>query len=255
MTAPVNTREARRLTDEALDALRQLAQESISKGNALDPGQLLQDVKRSVSQWDEPAGFSFAPFSLQADRFKPEKDDAQNVRALYGSLQNISLESASDENFWVWLSVNDHADYLKKRWLANPSHRSQETKGIYRLIFNRTDLNRSLVRHGLSRLWWYGKATHDPGRSNPYEFTEFMLKSQDIAASIMERNFSFNPEIAKGILEALLKDGGGHGSKASFRERYRNAAKHLTRVGAVRVLDALDRREVCQIVSDYLKGP
>lgn len=252
MSATSNAREARRLTDEALGALRQLAGEAVKTQAALDPLPLLETVKQSVSRWDEPAGFSYAPFKLEAEKWRPEKDDLKNVRILYDHLGHITPEAASDENFWVHLAVTDHADYLSKRWLRNTSHRSQEKRGLNRLLFEPGNLNRSLVRQGLSRLWWYGRATYDRGRENPYELTEVLLQSQDMAETVMGRNFSFNPEVTKGFLEALLASGGGRRPEGYSRGRYRSAAKYLTEVGAVRVLDALDRGDIKELVAGFL---
>lgn len=252
--------EACRLTDEALGVLRKAAKEAFEQpGAPPDVGKLLEVVKRTVGRWSEPAGFGFQPFSLEARGDNPDQQDLSNVKALYEALKHIPNEAAADENFWVYLSVVEYSGYIADRWLKSAANRSGASQGLFRLFFDLGDPNRSLVRQALSRLWWYGKATHDPGRKDPYELTAVLLRTQDVAAAVTERSFSRNPEVAKGFLEALrdLKNGraGTAATVLSYRSLYREAARHLNQVGAVRMLDALSRQDVKDIVSSYMNRP
>ena len=116
-----------------------------------------------------------------------------------------------------------------------------------------------LLRNAISRLWWYGYLSNQPGSSShKYELTELLLSSSDLCQSIVERNFSMNRNICYGILQAIKQinddpslDNVGKLSSTGEYE-WRGLCKYLNRFGAVTLLDTLSCDEIKELSYNYL---
>ena len=73
------------------------------------------------------------------------------------------------------------------RWPVDESTTSETVRAHY--FFSGTD-SRTLVRNGISRLWWYAAITHDPKRKNEYELTEAAFLRLDIAQNVQLRTLA-----------------------------------------------------------------
>lgn len=196
-----------------------------------------------------------------------DKDDFENAKLIYNTLKDLTPLEASNEQFWAYLTHDVFWDYMKNRWSVDKAYKqlSMKKKGRKytdeniqkyikeRYFFSGTQ-DRSLMRNGISRLWWYAYCSYDDTKANPYELTEILLSTADIAQQIVERTYSRNRTITLGILDALkrYKDNDLSFSGNDFRQKFRDAMKMLTSRSGVNVLDFMTRQEVEELVFGYL---
>ena len=112
--------------------------------------------------------------------------------------------------------------------------------------------SKGLVRNGISRLWWYGNVSYDEDRADKFELTAVMLKYQDIAQNILERNFSRNHTVIKAVLE-VLRELEANGAPFYKRENFRLLMEYINSIGGVTILDALPLEDVKQMVESKIK--
>lgn len=79
-----------------------------------------------------------------------------------------------------------------------------------------------------------------------------MLYTLDIAQSLLERAFSSNEDVAKGVLQAIEAWQINNGSPP-IREHFRESMKNLTRVGGVQILDGMEIGEIKDLVLEHLE--
>jgi len=176
--------------------------------------------------------------------------DLENTKLLYTNLKHLSLGQATDERLWAYMTHLVYWRYMRKRWPL----KGKESPEVYlreRYFFG-SNRDRALVRNGLARLWWYGYVSYDSKRENPYELTGALLFTLDIAQSLLERSFSRNENIARGILKVLA---GWRAEKHSMprRDTFRFIMQHLNRLGGVTVLDALSEESIRHVVRKKLE--
>ena len=111
--------------------------------------------------------------------------------------------------------------------------------------------DKSLLRNQLSRLWWIVYTTYDETLADPYEYTKFFLEKSDLQVGLMERTFSRNSNLTKGVIRAIKKYSEDFKKKPS-REDLRVLLKELNGLGGVRVLDLLDEDYIYDFTRDIL---
>lgn len=168
--------------------------------------------------------------------------DLENVRRLYSALRGLRISQAVDERMWAYLSHGPFYGYVKKRWFSGQSE--LKAKDIKSRFFFGDSPGRSLVRNAISRLWWFGFATYDASRSNPFELTEVLLSKQRVAHDLMERGYARNRQILHTILQVFLDL---YGTSIST-ETVRDIAKHLTFTGGVSLLDSLNEDDIADLI-------
>lgn len=178
--------------------------------------------------------------------YKKEKgfNDLNNIKELYSKLE-LSESQASDERLWVGMAFDCFFDYMVKRWSINSE------VDIMNHYFFAYSKQRSLMRHGLARLWWIGHMTHDSDRKNPYELTEFILEDSDYISSIFERNFSNNKIVLRAMMDALLESR-KQGIKVN-RDTVRKISQHLIILGGIYIIDVWSYEEIYNRVLAKLK--
>lgn len=184
-------------------------------------------------------------FTLDMSQEKPPLTDLENIKRVYNSMRMMSESQASDERIWTAYCFSDFADYMKYRWPA-----SSENDMINRYFFSYTR-QRSLIRNGIARLWWIGKATYDSKRDDPYELTALICKDQDYIENILGRNFSNNPMIVKALISSL-NDAEKAGAVID-RQKVRDISKYVNLLGGTYVLDCLAYDDIYSKVSAKLK--
>ena len=184
-----------------------------------------------------------------------DKDfDLENAIKLHTALRDITPAQAADERLWTWLAHGPYWEYMRVRWPADEWKKKaltpEETRrGLrYMLAHYFAPDARSLVRHGIARLWWFGKATFDGNSSDHYRRTKLMLRTADSRQSIMERQYWRNP----GVLAPLL-DRVEYWEKKNFsfyqpRERFRQLCKDVNAWGGTMLLDSLSAKDVASLV-------
>lgn len=183
-----------------------------------------------------------------------ETGDLENTKRIYTALMDLTVTQAVDERLWTYLTHVTFWEYMRIRWPLEKSdgeERANPTNYVLEHYFFTSNRNRALVRNGISRLWWFGYTTYDDSRKDPFELTAVLLRTQDLAHSIMERTFSLNRNITRGILSALFEMQ-QMGFEPPKREILRALMRHLIQLGGVTVLDALDEDEVMQLTLRFI---
>jgi hypothetical protein len=177
-----------------------------------------------------------------------ELRDFVNVKTLYEGLKHLSPTEATEGRLWDYLSHVTYWSYMRKRW-GKDNKTAGAIKSRY-VMGPRTGKGaRTLLRHGIARLWWFGYASYDDERSDPYALTAFALSKQDIQQSILERNFSHNRTVTKTLLSVFVEELPadrlfGRLSSKKQRNCVRLVSKELNRLGGVSLLDVLDAAEL-----------
>lgn len=167
--------------------------------------------------------------------------DLENTRRVYSALRHLDHAQAIDERLWAYMTHVYYWNYMRSRWpLEGKDRPSVFLRERYFFISNR---DRALTRNGMARLWWYGYVSYDETKKDPFELTRLLLYTLDITASLLERSFSRNQSITRGVLEALAERQ-AQGDPIPDRETFRRAMKHLVLIGGVTILDSLDQEEV-----------
>ena len=182
---------------------------------------------------------------------KKNEDDIVDVRNLYNALKNeITPKQASNELLWAYLSHTQYWAYTQQRWKS-------ENKGS-EFIKNRFFCGntkdgkadrRGLLHNSVSRLYWYGYLTYQEDYARKYELTEVLLSRADLCLNIMERNYSMNRCIVKGMLKAIKQYDDICGIE---EEEWRNLCKYINRHGAVTLLDIMSEYEIYELSIKYL---
>ena len=199
--------------------------------------------------------FEFPDFTLDCGAGEATEDeyaatDLENVKRVYDAMRNLPLTVASDARFWMGLSHTycwDYVRYRRRNEIASGDDRAIKTS-----YFFTQGAKRSAHVNCLSRLWWGGRMTYDEGnRDNPYALTE-LVATTAFASNVMlisSSNFTGNRHVLLGILDAI-KEQRDSGVDIK-RKHFVGATKYLNRMGAITVLDYLDRARVREIISDY----
>jgi|AntRauTorcE11897_2_1112592.scaffolds.fasta_scaffold02185_4 hypothetical protein len=176
------------------------------------------------------------PLSFITTSEKPIDDDFENAKMLHESFKHLSNAQASDERFWVGLSLTKGYDYLVHRWELD-----EFTKFKYRWVFY-TKNRRALFYHGLARLWWFAHLTYDNSEENPYIYTELAYKHPEIMKNMVYRNFSNSTSIRLAILKALY-DFNELGHRIT-RDFLYNLYNEISLMGSVSIIDSFNKEDL-----------
>lgn len=181
--------------------------------------------------------------------------DLENTKIVFNAFPNLTPLQARDPRLWTRLTHVECWKYMRKRWDVTRQTGDDAKKQRYILehYFVRQNQSRMLLRNGIARLWWYGYLTHDPRRTNPFELTEVLLSSLDIAQQVLERNMGRAHSIRIGFLDFLRKNNARLGRNSDQRrKRIRELAKALNLQGGVTVLDCLTNQDVEEFLQKLL---
>lgn len=246
--------QLRAFKDKALNDIRMFVNKHASPESLQN---LFENRNPWVGYWYKdtyPGEEWFFDTKLTFDKvpLKPKKEcDINNAIVLHKSLP-LSRIQATDERLWSYLSMVEYWDYTTKRWplnIENIKNRSQRTRIRERYFVNSSVTDRSFLRNALSRLWWAVEMTKENNREDPYELTRIILGNTDIYVQVMERSFSRNEEVIKGILELFLELGEELYLKNRF---YRQIVKQVNAMGGVIMLDLMTREDLKAEVKKYL---
>src|SRR6266581_5388178 len=173
--------------------------------------------------------------------------ELENTILLHSALRNLNRSQAADDRLWSWLAHGPYWSYMRKRW---PIEGNKNKEGYVHEHYFLGD-SRSLVRHGLARLWWFGQATYMSDTSDPYALTRFLLRTTDARQQIMERQFWRNQRILHPFLRRIA-----HWIDQGLdlyvpRERFRDLCKMMNLVGGAVVLDTFATSEIAGLVDRY----
>lgn len=180
---------------------------------------------------------------LPAQNAAPEKD-AEGAERLYELLKNkLTPAQATDPRLWCYMTHESCWDYMMKRWEIVGDI---DIAGRYLI---KGSGRRSYTRNGIARLWWFAHLTYDESRTDRYELTKLLLKTQNIQHHLLERNFGMNKNILKIILE-ISKENHNIFLTGNIQSKMAKLAKLINRWGGVRLLDCLAKEEIIGYIMD-----
>ncbi|MBW9151462.1 DUF6339 family protein [Clostridium estertheticum] len=208
----------------------------------------------SSEEYSFPSNVNVRDIKLHIPKTRREHMDLENTKLVYEAMMDLTIPQAIDERLWAYLTHVIFWDYMRVRW---DIEKLKDTSDLVNIIKERYfvpgDSTKSLVRNGISRLWWYGKVTYDTSYSNPFALTEILLSTQDIAQNLMERAYSRNETVLKAILRVLY-DMKLKGKPLPNVDSFRKITKDINRVGGIAILDNLDANDIEHIVTNSLAG-
>jgi Family of unknown function (DUF6339) len=175
------------------------------------------------------------------------REDAKNAIALYQALANLTPVQAMDERLWAYLCHSTYWSYMVARWgTAKPG-----------VIIDRFFLKGggigSLVRNGISRLWWSAFLTYDVTRSDPFELTRVLFSVQDIQTGLLQRSLGKSASVRRAALEYFRLNASKIdliGASKAIQQFMRD----LNTAGGVYLLDALGQNAINGILDSSMAG-
>ena len=164
--------------------------------------------------------------------------DFANAILLYETIK-LNPNQASNPFLWTYLTHTLGWKYMRKRWPIT----SEETKSRINERYFCDNKRISLMRNGLSRLWWAAHMTIDYSRKNKWELTKVLFESEDLFVGIMERDYSLCKNVTLGILSGSKKYLDRYGKLPSIETR-REFLRMINRKGSVTLLDLATMEEI-----------
>ena len=176
---------------------------------------------------------------------RPE-DDAENAILLFSALRNLTPVQAMEARLWTYLTHVTYWSYMVARW------GNVKPDVILDRFFLRGGGIASLVRNGISRLWWSGYLTYDGNRSDPFELTRVLFSKQDIHTGLLERSLGKSPTIRRATLEYFKNNSQKIERLGGWSITVQKTMRDLNTAGGVYLLDALTTRQVHDILDTSL---
>lgn len=174
--------------------------------------------------------------------------DARSAMLVYGKLDKLTPQQASDERLWTYLCHVECPEYVAQRWLEKrPGTDEEAARKVHNHFFVKG--NRALIRdNGLSRLWWLGFIAHEVDPSDPKAFLDLLLHRQDVRSALIERpSVSMNRHVLRSIYKVMRSY--WENDKALFeREAFRGWMIRLNRLGGFVLLDALPEQRLAVLL-------
>ena len=177
------------------------------------------------------------------------QEDFENTRLLFTAFKNLTPIQASNKLMWTYLchAVPEYSAYIRDRFLTEERENTIITR------FFVTSQKDSLYNdNALSRLWWYGHLTYEPGNDDPFELTKILLTNQTICTDVMDTYNRMNMTRMRGVLYAIRDFKSQIGEKEGFTDYFRECKKYLNHYAAVTSLDFLSSEEIREIAFAYM---
>jgi hypothetical protein len=237
----------RYLKSSALAEVRENVSLAIEPYSSNKP--FLEDYFKNRSDWLCDSSLSIQTLP-ELDTGDNGAIEAANAIAIHRGFIGLSPSQAADERLWAWLAHGPYWDYMQKRW-PTPSAKGKAVDFVMEHYFIGRNV-RNLVRHGISRLWWFAQTTYDDKREDPYELTKVMLEFSDNRQSVMERAFSRNREFVQSLLDRAHHWRSQGRDVLGKRDQFRSLCKEMNLNGGTLMLDCLARAEIYELVDDYI---
>lgn len=194
-----------------------------------------------------------------------EKDsaitDTENTKIVYKVLKGLTPTQAIDPRIWVYLTHVQFWSYMRKRWsfddYSENSHTDANTRSWIRERYHFRGGARAMFRNGISRLFWFGHASYDETRANPWELTDVLVSKQDILETLFGRNPGRNRTYMRAFLTVVQQEEeDGALSKLQPKDRrnaIRELAKDTTFLAGVTAIDFLDFSELVDLLTKVIQ--
>ena len=178
-----------------------------------------------------------------ANVYKPEgllqdldpEDDFATAVALFKAYDTVTPLLASLPDLWVYLTHVDLFPYVQKRW---PKVMDNDIEEQY--ILNHWHENDHFMRTTFAGLWWHTYLTYDTTRSNPFELTEILFKSQDFRTlRFGELGLIRHRPAMIGVLEFLIEN--PELMETAFDARGQYISRYFNMLGGSKPLAYMDK--------------
>lgn len=182
------------------------------------------------------------------------KTDAEASQLIYQWLSGLTPVQAADERLWVFLTHRVFARYVHQRWGSSLDGSTQPENRVLDRWFFRGSSVATFVRNGISRLWWFGHATYDSKRANPFELTDVLLSLQDIQVAFLERSIGRCRPLLRTVLEVVKKHESALRNTPKSGDVIQEWAKEIRLYGGAYLLDAVPPDRLAFVVESKLRA-
>ncbi len=237
----------RYMTDEMLDAIKKNITTVVTymDNNKLNNDWL--DNLHSGKKFQE-MNFRVPDFDLQVSPTGDYKEvEFENSLKLYHSLKHLPKYVLSDERFWAWLNFEKCYEASLQSLPINGS--KSRVKNHY--LFSAGN-RRGLFFGVMSRSFYRVALTIEEDRKQKYDLTEYVIDNPQRFRELSWRSFSSRPELVRGALHAQrdAEQRFGKNFKSTF---YPQIAKFISRIGGIKLLDAMPVDYIYEQTYQYIE--
>lgn len=176
--------------------------------------------------------------------------EVESCMIMYKAMGNISHYLARDQRLWVYLTHTYLLKYARNRWPI-PADHEKAIKHIKTHFFciGARGIERD---NAASRLWWLAALCSRADGISLQEALVCFLYQSDVRANMVERpTTSQNVLVFSAILNRLSAS--YNANKELFeREKFRSFMKELNLIGGVKLLGALPKNSIIQILDECI---
>jgi len=234
------------MTDELLEAIKKNPStvSNYMDNNKIDNGWLkkIYSGKLFVEKT-----LKIPDFELKlSDKGDYKEVDFENSVILYESLKDLPKYVLSDERFWAWINFEKCYEVALQAMPIDGS----KTRVLNHYLFGQGK-RRSLFFGVMSRCFYRVALTADDNLDDKYLLSRFVIANPQRFRELSWRAFSSKTEIVRGVIWAQKKAIDEYGSlyKSFFHTQI---AKFVSRLGSVKLLDAMTESYVFQQTYDFI---
>ena len=174
-------------------------------------------------------------------------DDKENIITIYQALNCLSLQQATEERIWTYLTHVLVKEYTSKRWNAIPEDNEKAVKYIEAHYF--VTGVRGLIRdNAVARLWWMG---HVASRCKDYSLEKtlsILLKISDVRSTLLSRpSITASLEIFSGVIRMLGKALDNDNLAIYKKNNFIEFLKQVNRQGGRIMFNALNSKQLDEV--------
>ena len=180
--------------------------------------------------------------------------EANNAVEVFTSVGAVNRVFASDPRLWTYLALVTHREYMTQRW--GWDNDDGFAGAISRRWLIPQAKARSMVRHGIARLWWIPNLTLDDNldfplsqsTSDPFAYSSWILDSEERIKSLFEGLIGRTPSVRWAAIKSLS-------SAPSYipkRDGARELAKKINLEAGFRNLQTLSEDSLQNLVDDLM---
>ena len=226
---------------------------SYCKNNAVDhrvitnPQSLLNELDVTYTEVDYDIDLSSLHLELpNDDRDSRNETDQKNSVLVYEAFSGLTPAQATDERFWMTISMNTFHEYSKKRWAwVNQSDWFKAIRDHFLCKSTVQSLHRD---NSLSRLWWMGYALSQAEGMDIRNAAEILFNNSDYRAQVYERRGSTRYD---NVRSAILRITEEHmaATKATYnKDGFRSFMKEVNYISGRTVLGALTSEQLIELL-------
>ena len=176
--------------------------------------------------------------------------DAENAKLIFERYKNITPVHASDARLWIYLAHFDFGKYMKARFPL-PEDKKRASYIMEHWYLNGISPN-TLIRQGISRLWWGAYTTYDEMRANPYELTDELFSMLDYTRTLTTGTQGRDRNFTHAMLEFVLENNDLFELNKEAKVRF--IMRKMNYAGGYNILPSLSKDEIKKLLVQYKKA-